>query len=297
MRAILRKAKYLVRALFRVFSNVPAWLRITPVVLRDGGIRSVTVAHVSYDHLLAGKRVLITGGSSGIGMAIARKALDMGAIVLITGRNANKLESASNTLNSPNLRFMVWDVGDTLMTPNSLADALRNLGGSVDILINNAGILSQEMFPNVTESDWDRVYQINSKGLFFLTQEVCKFWEKSSQTNNVRKIINISSQGGFVGATYPYRMTKWDIAGLTQGLGVKLASKNIIVNGIAPGIITTNMQKNYLNQGDNAFCNLNPVKRVASANEVAELAAFLMSDASNFIVAQTIVCDGGFSVK
>lgn len=297
MKALLRRIKSLARAFIRVLSNITAWLQIAPVVLRDGGVRSINIAHVNYDQLLAGKRILITGGSSGIGLAIASKALGMGAIVLITGRDINKLDSARKALNNTNLRVMVWDVGDTRITSESLASALRHLDGHLDILINNAGVLSQKMFPNVTESDWDRVYRINSKGLFFLTQDVCKFWHQTSATANVRKIINISSQGGFVGATYPYRMTKWDIAGLTQGLGVKLAPKNIIVNGIAPGIITTGMQENYLKQGENAYCGLNPAQRVASAEEIAELAAFLMSDASNFIVAQTIVCDGGFSLK
>lgn len=290
-----RKIKF--RGAYKILSNFYRLARLIPIILRDGGYRSVNVAQIQYGSMLSGKRILITGGSSGIGLSIARKAIDLGAKVLITGRDSLKLEKASFDLNNPNLRTLVWDVADMTKLKFRLAEVLEIFGGDFDILVNNAGVLSEKTFPSVTEEDWDRVYGINSKGLYFLTQEVCRFWLGAKDTSKIRKIINISSQGGFVGATYPYRMSKWDIAGLTQGLGISLASKNIIVNGIAPGIIATDMQKNYLRQGDNVFCDLNPLNRVAYPFEIAELAAFLLSDASNFIVAQTIVCDGGFSVK
>lgn len=257
---------------------------------------SINVATVNYGETLLRKTVLITGGGSGIGLAIARKALNMGANVLITGRDAQKLQSASKELNDKNLMTLVWDVSDIEAIAANLNHALSLLGGDLDILVNNAGVLSKESFPNVSESDWDRVYSINSKALFFLSQEMTKIWLKA-EPESVKKVINISSQGGYVGATYPYRMTKWDISGLTQGLGIRLAPHKIIVNGIAPGIITTAMQASYVKQGSNAYCDLNPQKRTASPAEIAELAAFLMGDASNFITGQTIVCDGGFSLK
>lgn len=94
-------------------------------------------------------------------------------------------------------------------------------------------------------------------------------------------------------------MTKWDVAGLTQGLGIKLAPYGIIVNGIAPGIINTDMQSGLLSQrkNDNIYCNLTPLKRFALPTEIAELAIFLLSDSGSFIVGQTIVSDGGFSIK
>lgn len=92
-------------------------------------------------------------------------------------------------------------------------------------------------------------------------------------------------------------MTKWDIAGLTQGLGIKLAPHGIIINGIAPGIIATEMQAGLLNMKENIYSPMNPIKRYALPEEIAELALFLMSNASNFIVGQTIVCDGGYSLK
>jgi 3-oxoacyl-[acyl-carrier protein] reductase len=296
MKVILRKIKLVLRRALKLSYNVPRLFRLAPHILRTGGHMSVNVATVNYGDSLLGKTVLVTGGGSGIGLSIARKALDMGATVLITGRDAQKLEHASRELNNKNLQTLVWDVSDIEAIASHFNHALTLLGGDLDILINNAGVLSKEIFPNVGVNDWERVYDINSKAVFFLTQETTKHWLKI-EGQNIKKIINISSQGGYVGATYPYRMTKWDIAGLTQGLGLKLASHGILVNGIAPGIIATNMQQNYIAQGENRFCELNPLGRIALPEEIAEFAAFLMCDAGNFFVGQTFVCDGGFSLK
>jgi 3-oxoacyl-[acyl-carrier protein] reductase len=113
---------------------------------------------------------------------------------------------------------------------------------------------------------------------------------------NYKKIINVSSQGGFVGATYPYRMTKWDVAGFTQGLGLKQAPFGIIVNGVAPGILDTKMQPEF-NNTENKFSKHNPLNRAALPIEIAELILFLISDSCNYIVGQTILCDGGYSLN
>ena len=92
-------------------------------------------------------------------------------------------------------------------------------------------------------------------------------------------------------------MAKWDIRGLTEGLGRELIRDNIIVNGIAPGIVKTAMQDFSLKQGDNLYTDQNPIRRVCLPEEIAELASFLISDRSNYIIGQTIVCDGGYILK
>ena len=253
-----------------------------------------TIAVVNSSQRLFGKRILITGGGAGIGLAIAKKCLDEGAQVLIIGRNSSRLEKVTFEINNSSLAFLEWDITKTELISSKLDAAWSLLGGDIDMLVNNAGVILTTQFPEVTEKEWDYVYATNSRGLFFLTQALCKRWMENSRP---RKILNISSQGGFVGATYPYRMTKWDVAGLTQGLGIKMAPHGIIVNGIAPGIIATEMQPDCLNKSDNIFCELNPLQRFAFPEEIAELAVFLLSDAANFIVGQTILCDGGFSLK
>lgn len=263
-------------------------------IYRRGGYATHKIAIIHGERRLASKRILITGGGSGIGLAIAKKCISEGARVLVTGRDAVRLNKAASIINNPRLQLLEWDVSKTDIMSSKVERACELLEGDIDILVNNAGVINTVQFPDVTEKHWDYVYSINSRGLFFLTQTLCKKW---MQGEGGKKIINISSQGGFVGATYPYRMTKWDVAGFTQGLGVKMAPHGIIVNGIAPGIIATDMQPDCQNDGDNVFCELNPIGRFAFPDEVAELAAFLMCDSSNFIVGQTIVCDGGFSLK
>ena len=259
---------------------------------RAGGITQVRIAQIQYGGLLQGKRILVTGGSAGIGLAIARKCLAEGATVVITGRSEERLQAAARGLNSEHLKTLAWDVGDISLTSNKLEECRGLLGGEVDILVNNAGVLLAQSFFTATEDVWDKTYAVNSKGLFFLTQGLSERW---MQTNRKGKIIIISSAGGFLGATIPYRMTKWDVAGLTSGLGEALAPFGIIVNGIAPGRIATEMIER--NNRDNIYDGLQPVKRLGLPEEVAELAVFLMSDAANYIVGQTILCDGGYTLK
>lgn len=289
MKRILRKIFFFVR-------RIPLMIGSLRKIYSTGGYATFKIAYINYGEILKGKKILITGGSAGIGLCIARKCIQEGAEVVITGRDESKLRAAVASISSPSLSSLTWDVGRTADLDQAIASALLLLGGEVDILVNNAGIIDGIDFPNVPVEVWDRIYAVNSKGVFFLTQALCKRWMLNGN-GRLKKVINISSQGGFVGACHPYRMTKWDIAGLTQGLGVKLAPHGIIVNGIAPGIVVTAMQPDIFTQKENAYLPLNPVQRYALPEEIAELAVFLMGDSSNFIVGQTIVCDGGFSLK
>jgi NAD(P)-dependent dehydrogenase (short-subunit alcohol dehydrogenase family) len=288
--------KKMIHELKKFFQRTLIIIKSLKNIYQYGGYTTVKITNIDYGEVLKGKKILITGGSTGIGLSIARKCIQQGATVVITGRTEIKLKQAIEEVNSPLLKMIVWDISQISQIEEKLDNIKLLLGGDIDILVNNAGIVNAVNFPNVTEEIWDKIYSINSKGLFFLTQTLSDQWMKKNKVQ-LRKIINISSQGGFVGATYPYRMTKWDILGLTQGLGIKLAPHGIIVNGVAPGIIATKMQPNYHAQEDNVFCSLNPLKRIAMPAEIAELVVFLMSDAANFIVGQTIICDGGYSIK
>lgn len=265
-------------------------------IYKFGGVSTVTIATPSYDTILKGKCILITGGSSGIGFAIAKKCLLSGANVIITGRNEEKLRTAYESLNSSHCHYLVWDIVDISEISNKIEACRKIFGQDIDILVNNAGIAPSKFFGEVDLDEWKRVYDINLRGTYFLTQDLVKIW-KSTYFDGYKKIINISSQGGFVGATYPYRMVKWDIRGLTEGLGKMLIKNKIIVNGIAPGVVKTAMQHFSQIQGDNLYTNQNPIARVILPEEIAELALFLISDVSNSIVGQTIVCDGGYTLK
>ena len=262
-----------------------------------GGYSIVHISYPTYGNLLTGKRILVTGGSSGIGLAIAKKCVECGADVLITGRNKEKLEAAVSEIGKDHCVSMAWDISMTDEIENKLDECESILGGEISVLVNNAGIAPSKFWGSVDEEEWDKIYSNNLKGLFFLTQSLTKRWKKQISAYEYRKIVNISSQGGFVGATYPYRMVKWDIRGLTEGLGKTLVKDRIIVNGIAPGVVKTSMQQFSLEQGENLYTDQNPIGRVILPGEIAELAIYLISDAGNAIVGQTIVCDGGYTLK
>lgn len=260
--------------------------------IKDGGVSTVNIAHINHGEVLKGKKVLVTGGGSGIGLAIAKKALSEGATVLITGRNKGRLSEAKQTINSKRLNIIEWDVSDVKILSSKMDEAEALMGGTIDILVNNAGILPEQNFHTITEADWDKIYSTNSKGTYFMSKEVFK---RLVGERKGGKILNISSTSAYYGAILPYGLTKWDVKGMTEGLGKLFWPNGIIVNGIAPGRTATQM----LNKSstDNLYDSKTSAKRYGLPEEVAELAVFLMSDAANFIVGQTIVCDGGYTLK
>ena len=278
-----------------ILSRLRRFINSVKIVYKNGGIVYANIKYCTQTDLLNEKRVLITGGSSGIGFHIAKKALSCGAHVVITGRNEQRLKDAVNNLSTTRCHYVIWDHSDISIISTKLNEVITILG-DIDIVINNAGVPPIKFFGQVDEEEWNRIYNINLKGGYFLIQNVVKHWKHES-FNGYKKILNISSQGGFVGATYPYRMTKWDLRGLTEGLGRELIKDNIIVNGIAPGVVKTAMQEFSIRQGDNLYTSQNPIGRVCLPEEIAELVAFMISDTSNFIIGHTIVCDGGYTLK
>ena len=280
-----------------MFSRIKQSIKAFYETFNYGGYKKCNISYLEGGYRLINKRILITGGASGIGYSIAQQCIKEGGSVCITGRNEDRLQTAYQSIgNNSHLKYIVWDISKPSLNESNINKVVDLMGGDIDILVNNAGVQPYEFFPNVTESEWNRVYDTNSKGTFFLSQSIAEHWAKC-KADHFRKIINISSQGGFVGATYPYRMSKWDIAGLTAGLAKALIKNGIIVNGIAPGVVKTAMQSKFIKQGDNVFCSQNPMERYAFPEEITELAVWLMSDLSNFIIGQTILCDGGFTLK
>ena len=266
-------------------------------IWKRGGITKVQIGQINHGEVLAGKRVLVTGGSAGIGLAIAWKCLTEGAQVVITGRDGDKLERAVQDLGGDKVHALVWDVADVAAIEDKLSSVFDMLGGVPDVLVNNAGILGgHSQFIDLTEARWDQLMSVNAKGLVFLTQAMVKLWLKEQMP---AKVINMSSMRGTLGVQDgPYGMSKWALNGLTHGLGCKLASHGIIVNGIAPGIIATDsINIKDVDPELNAYLKRPPVKRIGTPEEIAELAVFLMSDAANYIVGQTIVCDGGYTLN
>lgn len=273
-------------------------LKQLPHIYKYGGVTNINVSKIDYHGALFPDTtlVLVTGGSSGIGLEIAKRMHEEGATVVITGRNEDKLNAVCKEVGSPRFFSLKWDVKDVECISAQIDSIEKMTGKHIGILVNNAGTYARTHFPNTTSTDWDEVYLTNLKGLYFLTQHVVKLW-MTRQNEGIHKVVNIASQGGFVGANNAYRMTKWDIRGFTKHLGQTYSKFGIIANAIAPGIIKTNMQPEFQKQGDNVYTDLNPANRIGLPTEIAELALFLSSQASNFIVGETICCDGGYNIK
>lgn len=246
-------------------------------------IKIEKIISINHGEILKGKRVLITGGTSGIGMALAKKCLNEGANVVITGRSKEKLERISKEINNKKLNFLVWDVKDIKNIDEKIKETTRLMGG-IDILYNNAGIYSETEFLQVDEKEYNDILDTNLKSIFFLSQNIAKYF-KSNKLKG--KIINTISIRGYQATVEPYGISKWGLIGLTRGLAKELIKDNIIVNGIAPGITASGI--NGINVYEDAYTDSTLDKRVALPEEIAEIGVFLGSDS----IGQVIVCDGG----
>lgn len=263
--------------------------------IKHGGVVYTNVTISSNEHLLNNKVALITGGSSGFGLAIAKKYISSGCKVIITGRNKHKLDLAVESLNSNNVRGIVWDLCDYSLAGKKLLE-VEKVWGPIDIAVNNAGVWIPQNWITTTEDDWDKVVNTNLKGLFFISQAEGKAMK--STPDKIKKIINITSIEGLRSGFGPYHASKWGANGITKGMAKQLLSNNIIVNAIAPGMSVTEINPNLPKDvNDNAYLSLQPNGRYVLVEEVAELASYLASDSSNCIVGQVIAIDGGWSLN
>ena len=273
----------MLRKLFDKCKAFAVWMK------NDGKITKLTVGQVSYPDSLKGKRVIVTGGSDGIGLAIARKMLESGARVVITGRDFDKLCRRKQELNSENLFVCQWDVSEISAIPEHLNEAIAMLGGC-DIFVNNAAFVAQY---RPDEEYFDRMITTNLKAVHYICLGLIDYW-MPQKSETPRKIINISSLNAYQGGVNPYFYAKRALLSLTEGLARRFAGDNIIVNGVAPGITASSI--NYRDVNENAF-HASPIRRVILPEEIAEIVHFLATDAANGIVGQTIVCDGGRTLR
>lgn len=252
----------------------------------DGKISYLTLSQMDRGGMLRDKKILITGGSSGIGLAMAKNFLKEGASVVITGRNLEKLEKVKFECNNANLKVIHWDVCEINLIEQKISEIIELLGG-LDVVVNNAAFLEHQ---KTSEEFYDKTMETNLKAVYFICKEAVK---RLIQQNGDKggKILNISSINGMQGSIYPYFISKWGLNGLTKGFAKDYASKNIIVNAIAPGYCSSSI--NYQDIEKNAYSDKNPIHRMIVPEDIAELATFLVSDAANAIVGQIIVVDGG----
>ena len=230
------------------------------------------------------KKVLVTGGNRGIGKGIVEGFLDNGNEVLATCRDASKFPFENDKLTVAEL-----DISDV--------DSVENFKKTVDdfgpeILVNNAGITKDNIFLRMSDDEWLDVINTNLTGTFRVTKLVAKGMLKQKWG----RIVNISSISGMMGnpGQANYSASKSGIDGFTRSLAKELGSRNITVNSIAPGFISTDMTEDLSNE--DLVKNI-PLGRMGNVEDVASLVMFLSSEDANYITGQTLVVDGGLFMK
>jgi meso-butanediol dehydrogenase/(S,S)-butanediol dehydrogenase/diacetyl reductase len=237
---------------------------------------------------LSGKRVLITGGASGIGAATAARFLEEGSAVCVLDRDAQGREQIQKKL--PDLAGTVdADVSNLTQVQAAFDDAVRIMGG-VDVLINNAGISIRHDFLKITPAEWDKVIAVNLTGVFYMAQTAARhMWERDGGV-----ILQTASTNGVVGYPYyaDYNATKAGVIELTRSMALELAPK-IRVCAVAPGYVLTPMQRaEYTDAMLDEVNRKIPMQRHAKPDEVAALFAFLASDDAAFMTGHVYTIDG-----
>ena len=225
--------------------------------------------------MLKDKVAIVTGGTRGIGRAIALKLADHGANIVINYRNSDKeAEELKGILEEKGVKVLAvkCDISNFEDSKN-LMDKCKEVFGKIDILVNNAGITKDTLIMRMKEEDFDNVIDVNLKGTFI----------------NMTSVVGIAGNAGQVN----YAASKAGVIGLTKSLAKELGSRGITVNAVAPGFINTDMTASLSEKVKEEASKNIPLKRLGDPEDVANLVRFLASDAANYITGQVINVDGG----
>ncbi len=250
---------------------------------------------ISNDAQLKDAVAIVTGGSRGIGRAIATALAREGATVIVCSRHFDVCEEAAEAIRSEGGRAHAHqvDVADADSVAKLMKSVLKDFG-RIDILVNNAGITADNLLLRLKESDWDRVIDTNLKGTFNCTKAAARAMLKQHSG----RIINIASVVGMIGnaGQANYCAAKAGIIGFTKSVARELASRNINVNCVAPGLIKSEMTETLSQEAREKVLKLIPLGRMGEAEDVAEVVKFLAMPTSAYITGQVIRTDGGMAM-
>jgi NAD(P)-dependent dehydrogenase (short-subunit alcohol dehydrogenase family) len=239
---------------------------------------------------LTGRVCIVTGGAQGIGAACARRFAREGAPVVIADIDDTRGQSLADELGA---LYVHCDVGDKAQVDALVAQTLAR-HGRIDVLVNNAGIFRAADFLDITEADFDAVLRINLKGAFLVGQAVARAMAQAGRG----AIVNMSSVNGVL--TIPtiasYNVSKGGINQLTRVMALALADKGIRVNAVAPGTIATELAANAVLTSEEArqrILSRTPMKRRGEPSEIADVVAWLASDAASYVTGEIVTADGG----
>jgi NAD(P)-dependent dehydrogenase (short-subunit alcohol dehydrogenase family) len=235
---------------------------------------------------------IVTGAGKGIGKAISQRLAEDGFFVLLVDVDKGSGEKSVDEIGSDKAAFYLADISDekqVITLFQSIEEAYRR----IDVLVNNAGIIRDNMIWNMDAVDFDLVIKVNLKGTWLMCREAAK---KMKQQNSGR-IINISSRAwmGNMGQTN-YSASKAGVIGLTRALALELGKYNVTVNAVAPGLINTPLTQKIKKEVLEKLIQAQPTKAMGEPDDVANTVSFLVSEKTNFITGQTIYVDGGKSI-
>ena len=242
---------------------------------------------------LAGKVAIVTGGSRGIGAATAAWLAEHGAAVVVSGRDADRLQSTVKQIEERG-GSAIAVVADAAKREDAdaLVERTKERFGRVDVLVNNAGITRDGLLVRMKDEDWDRVMDVNLRGAFMLTRAVTKALVRQKSGG---RIINIASTAGAMGnaGQVNYSAAKAGLIGFTKASARELAHWSILVNAVAPGLIETDMAAAIPAEAREALLAQVPLKRMGTAREVAEMVGFLAGEGAAYITGQVFHVNGG----
>ena len=255
--------------------------------------------HVSDLFSIKGKVAVVTGGSRGIGLMIARGFLEGGAKVYISSRKKSVCDEVAKELSKVGECVSVPADVSTAAGCAALAKEVAAHESRLHVLVNNAGAVWMAPAAEYPESGWDKVIDTNVKSVFFLTREMLPLLEKAGTPSDPARIINVGSIDGLKAPfleTYAYPASKAAVHHMTRDMAVKLGGKNITVNAIAPGPFESQMTKWMLDNFQQQFEKQCPMRRIGAPGDMAGVAIYLASRAGSYVNGVVIPVDGGICI-
>ncbi|MFV0368007.1 MAG: 3-oxoacyl-[acyl-carrier-protein] reductase [Hyphomicrobiaceae bacterium] len=244
---------------------------------------------------LTGKTALVTGATGGIGGAIARAFHKAGANVAISGRQAEKLEALKSELGE-RVFVVPCDLADRAAVGRLVDEAIKALGGRLDIIVNNAGLTKDNLFMVMKDDQWDDVIAVNLTSTFMLMRAAARHMMRSR--TGYGRIINISSVSGVFGnpGQGNYAASKAGMIGMTKSLAREVASRGITANSIAPGFIKTPMTDVLNEKQTEEIAKMIPAQRFGEPADIAAAALYLASEEGGYVTGQTLHINGGMAM-